>query len=117
MMKVFFFGCIGRPGHGLHGEGSRMWPFNKCIPWGFELDSKLCPDGKEQLQSHAAIHHKEGWTALAWWDRSGPDKRMGCNSALLAEGEFTFAEMETLMKDHWAEVFERQPVELFLEIA
>lgn len=119
-MKVFFFGCIGRFGHDLHGKGSEMWPFSKCVPWGYELDSKLCPGGevkfqRTQPQGHAALHHKGGWTALSWWDRSGPDERMGCNSALLAEGTHSFEEMKILFKERWPNEFRRQPVDLFID--
>lgn len=117
-MKVFFFGCIGQPGHDLHGPGSDRWHHGE-LPWRYELDSKLCPGGeikfqRNQPQGYAALHHKGGWTALSWWDRSGPDKRMGCNSAVLAEGEHDFEQMKILFKEHWPKESNRQPVELFL---
>ena len=119
-MTVYFFGCIGQPGHGLHGKGSEMWPFSECVPWGFELDSKLCPGGevrfqRKQEQGTAAIHHKDGGTALSRWDRSGPDQRMGCNSAVLADGNHTFEQMKFHFKYHWPNEANRQPVELYLE--
>ncbi len=115
-MKTYYFGCDGSPGHYLIGRPeTRGWPANKCIPWGYELDTGLCPvTPGYQRQGQAALHHKAGWTALSWWDRASGDTRMGCNSTVIVEGEHDFEQMVILVGEHWPKVAERQPVELFL---
>ena len=119
-MKIFFFGCMGQPGHFLHDTNGR-WP-NIKLPWN-QIDVALTPKNsnvaeldreRRQPQGHTKIHHKGGWTAMAWWDRSGPDTRYGCNSVLFMEGKHDFEQMKNLLKEHWPEVHERQPVKLFL---
>lgn len=78
-----------------------VWQFQDkrriTIPWN-RVHAALCP-GKRSFDEHAfgevapehqregeySLHHAEGWTALAWWDRS-----MRCgywsNSALFTKG-------------------------------
>ncbi len=112
-MKVYYFGCLNEIEHYLYlSRGDRTLP-DKETPWGFEMDAGLTPKGPREQQGHVLITHKEGWTAMSWWDRT-VDTRPGCNSAVLAEGEHDFQQMKSLLKEHWQEVHDRQPVELFL---
>jgi hypothetical protein len=108
--KVYYFGCIERAGHymwlpGPRPEYSKDGDFVRTNPWGFAIDGSLCPKGPE-IQGQALIHHKDGWTALSFWDRS-VDGRGKCNSSLLALGALTFAEMVSLFKEHFPSVFGR----------
>lgn len=50
----------------------------------------------------AKIHHKNGWTAIALWDRS-VDTRGGCNSTYFAKGDFSFEEMVKMAKERFSE--------------
>lgn len=107
-MKIYYFGCIDRPGHYMHGprgydrEADR---FTEGNPWGYKIDGRLCPSGPE-VEGRALVHHKDGWTALSFWDRS-VDRRGKCNSNFLAEGTFTFAEMIELARQHFPKVVAR----------
>jgi hypothetical protein len=60
----------------------------------------------EQVQGHAALHQKDGWTAICFWDRS-EDKRGGCNSNFFAHGIFTFDEMVQISKEIFPTVWAR----------
>lgn len=103
-MRVFYFGCYQRSGHFFWSPGMRNdWHAEKAIPWE-HVDGVLCPGStgdpnrptwemkRPQVQGEAALHRKDGWTALAFWDRS-VDERGGCNSMLFAEGTHSFEEM------------------------
>src|SRR6185503_6006072 len=62
----------------------------------------------------ALVHHKDGWTALAFWD-SSVDKRIGCVSVYVAQGEFTFDDMVEMAKTRFAKRWNKMQftVELF----
>lgn len=105
-MKIYYFGCIGGPGHYMFKpNGSTDWKFVDSNPWKFQVDSRLCPAGPE-AEGRALIHHKDGWTALSFWDRS-VDKRGKCNSNFLAEGTFTFDEMWYFAQQYFPHVTRR----------
>jgi hypothetical protein len=101
--EVLFFGCWDEVGHYLHNENGRtIWqPETIGLPWS-SLDTALCPgarhrrfndvSGEDQVEGWAALHQKDGWTALVWWDRS-VDKRLGSNAAVFAKGTHTLDEM------------------------
>lgn len=75
------------------------------VPWDM-IDCVLCPgarvarpgDGKgdvlrkDQREGEYALHHRDGWTALAWWDRSGRNG-FWSNSVLLMRGKFSAQEI------------------------
>lgn len=115
-MRAMFFGCIDMAGHYLYEtkkyDGQPIhqlvrYPGNN--PWGMEVDQGLCPGfidprtkkidsyRSKQTEGIAKLHRKDGWTAIAWWDRCG-DTRPGSNSVFMAEGEHDFASMLTLFK-------------------
>jgi len=105
--EVFYFGFLGS-GHHLydfHGEDAHR---EVTTPWGYYIDGKLCPQVKDKYepQGIALLHHKDGWTAIGFWDRSG-DTRYGSNSNFLVLGEYTFDEMLALAKAQYPGVFKR----------
>ncbi len=55
-----------------------------------------CPEGQFLLH-----HLDNGFTAIAWWDRSQGDEREGGNSVLLLEGKHTAAEMIAALREHF----------------
>lgn len=69
------------------------------------LDTELAPKPKDKL-GIAALHHENGWTALAFWDRSG-DSRGNSNSVFIAEGEHSFAAMKQIAAEHFPRLWER----------
>jgi hypothetical protein len=56
---------------------------------------------EQEIEGEALVHHKDGWTALAFWDRT-VDKRGACCSVYLAEGIFTFEQMVEMAKERFS---------------
>ncbi len=114
--KMLYFGPLVTSGHFLfHDNGMGAdYDEREKAPWkGHEIDGKLQPGcfidrwghwdtSGPQIEGEALIHHKNGWTALSFWDRT-IDQRYGCNSTFMAEGTFTFEEMVELAKTRFAE--------------
>lgn len=48
---------------------------------------------EELPQGQFLRHQREGFTLIAWWDRTQGDTRPGCNSTFLLEGDHTSAAM------------------------
>ena len=104
---IYYFGCIGDSGHYLwRNDYNRGLDFD-VTPWGTDIDTGLCPPGN-QPQGLAALHHKDGWTALAFWDRS-VDKRPGSNSVFLANRVVDFDGMMALARANFPAVIARLP--------
>lgn len=104
-MKTLYFGCWGNStGHYLFESEYQKPPMN-TVPWD-SIDGGLAPAGVKQREGVAELHHKNGWTALAFWDRS-VDKRPNSNSALFAEGTHSFDEMIQIAKDNFPQIMNR----------
>lgn len=117
MGEAYYFGCRNRPGHYLFDVHFRLTPYGgpKELPWKErEIDGRLCPNwrakGKHrngpEIEGNALLHHKEGWTALAFWDRS-VDRRGACNSVFFFEGTHTFEEAVELARATFPGVWSR----------
>jgi hypothetical protein len=103
--KVFYFGCLDS-GHHMYEPGESLYLMKPPkTPWGQYPDGTLCPE-KTYENGLALLHHKDDWTALAFWDQSG-DTRPGSHSTFLVHGTYTFDEMLALAKAQWAGVFAR----------
>jgi hypothetical protein len=46
------------------------------------IDGGFCPQIEDAQSGEARIHHVEGWTVLAFWDRSG-DSRPSSHSTFV----------------------------------
>jgi hypothetical protein len=112
--KVFYFGCMGKKGHRLYDADGEDMHRIVTTPWGSYPDGTLCPEGlvlrnlgeasNAQPEGKALLHHKDGWTALGFWDRSGDD-RWNSNSNFLVRGTYTFDEMLALAKEQFRGIF------------
>ncbi len=108
-----YFGCHEKPGHYFWAPGMIHWmDAAEVVPWGWKVDGTLCPGyvgpfqrthGREDV---AAVHYRDGWTALAMWDTS-VDPRPGSCSVFVAKGGFTQEEMMWLAEEHFPEVTNR----------
>jgi len=128
-VKMFYFGPWDGAGHFLHDEcGLTVYGENRgTLPWGDEADGGLqphfencrrrrsqytqycdCGNGPEGV---ANLHHKNGWTALSFWDRS-VDTRGACNSTYFAEGTFTFDEMVAMASERFAHRWNKMKFEV-----
>jgi hypothetical protein len=119
MQDVYYFGAWGMAGHYLWTpDGRNAWDAERSIPWE-NIDGPLAGDPAlathdrpyhwstdRQPEGLARLHHLDGWTALAFWDRSC-DTRFGSNSVLFARGEHTAAEMVALFERHFPRVWQR----------
>lgn len=119
--KMFYFGPWERAGHFLWREdGYRAsWQEEQALPWAHGIDGVLQPGcrqdprdgrwnhrGAAEVQGEALVHHKDGWTALSFWDRS-VDTRGACNSTYFAEGTFTFEEIVEMARTRFAERWDK----------
>jgi hypothetical protein len=113
--RAFYFGCYGQAGHYFHDERMRhRWEAEQIVPWGFKVDGGLAPTigyRQEAPQGHAALHHKAGWTALSFWDRSG-DSRGNSSSTFLFEDTLTFDEALAEARERFPALFKRFPFEI-----
>lgn len=100
-----YFGCHRESGHYLFKtDFSYVSYHNHPLPWK-KIDGVLVP-GKRETEGHIALWHKEGWTCIAFWDRS-VDKRNGSNSAFFAHGDFSFDDMKRLAEINFPDVWNR----------
>lgn len=102
---MLYFGCWApnTAGHYFYWPGGRRASSEvQELPWMLkEVDGGLCPQieiepgrfMRDEPQSLAAMHYRDGWTSLALWDRTA-DKRGGANSAFFAPGELDFHTLE-----------------------
>ncbi len=114
MNKAFYFGAWDGPGHYLFEAGSRN-PSHIYVPHllGQHVDAQFAPchhkyrrklcwagqgttdeerqrigyDSSERPQGMFLRHELNGFTLISWWDRNQGDKRGGCNSNFILEGE------------------------------
>lgn len=108
--RLYYFGTWDRAGHYWFKEGGgdsygvSAHEVRTVTPFGYEVDGKWQPDNAQEEKVAVRRYH-EGWTLLAWWDRS-VDKRGGCCGALAWEGEATFETMVELLK-RFPKIYER----------
>ncbi|WP_437309959.1 hypothetical protein [Sorangium sp. So ce388] len=128
--EVYYFGD-GRlrdgPGAGHHiwapSNGHVAWAHAAALrklPWSLaELDGSLAGDPaladrhdprhwatENQPEGLVRLHHRGGWTAISFWDRSG-DSRYGSSSTLVASGTHTAREMVALLQRAFPAIWER----------
>lgn len=117
-VHLFYFGPLREPGHYLHDQSHRcLWPDNDRIgPWRIgELDGGLCPNVSPEacwkrtgpeIEGDALLHHKDGWTALAFWDRT-VDTRPACCSVYVADAVLSFEDIVARAQDAFKERWDR----------
>lgn len=114
-MKVYYFGCVEQAGHYLWDTRFQRHYWGSAealsIPWLDKLDGGLCPVHNREVEGEALLHVMNGWTAIAFWDRS-VDKRGKCNSSFIAEGVHTFDEMRKIAEENFPKVWSRFPFKI-----
>lgn len=121
--EVYWFGCpSGFRGHGMTKVGASGDPdgFERRNPWGSKIDGGLCPGagrpapargGMEshlvaQVEGEGLWHFKDGWSAIAFWDRS-VDSRGNSNSVFIVRGSWSFKEVVEIAKRAFPDVWAR----------
>jgi hypothetical protein len=129
---MYYFGPYRTAGHHFYKErgGHVSYDEQITIPWTTrEIDGKLqphvpgcrgysykghsncyCGNSPEGI---ALVHHKNGWTALSFWDRS-VDTRGASSSTYVAEGEFDFDQMVAMAKERFADRWAQMKFEVKL---
>lgn len=128
--EAYYFGCWGQPGHYWRHPTNPLMKerdIEARVPEPFRrgrIDSGFCPGAvkgsafdrtRPEVEGEAALHHVDGWTVLAWWDRS-VDRRGACNSNVVARGTFDFAAMLEVLKRQFPGVAARQKSALRLVV-
>lgn len=103
--RCFYFGTWRGAGHYWRNRHGRYHEAFTETPFQYP-DGTYQPDNGQE-QGPATLRHVEGWTILAWWDRT-EDKRSGCCSALAFEGKVTFEAMVDLLHEHFPRVAARR---------
>lgn len=102
-----FFGCIDRPGHYWFDESlAHIWrsPEELALP---KIDTGYCPkESGYQTNGEARLVYENGYTILAFWDRS-VDSRPGGNAAFVQEGKHDFVEMLRMAGEKFPTVMPR----------
>lgn len=110
---MIYFGCMGDVGHHYHRPNGRIMSYSEG-PFGTKIDGLFAPlTGGKQVQGVAQLVYENGWTVLAFWDRSF-DIRPDSNSAFLAKGEHTFEQMVKMAKKEFPTVWKRFKFEVRL---
>lgn len=98
---MYYFGCVGRPGHYLHDVKLRQ--IDRTPPWfpiaRFEtLDGGFLPHGVDLGGTEGVLHiwRTTGWAIIAFLDRS-VDKRSGCNSAFVVEAYKDLSDVDAVL--------------------
>lgn len=116
---MYYYGCFKSVGHYLVTESGRfIIPEQASIPWKIEEMEHLCPAIRyyaDEIEGRAALHHKAGWTALAFWDRS-IDDRYGSKSVFFIKGEFDFDAMIEAAQKSYSSIWNRFKFEVKLFI-
>ena len=63
-------------------------------------------DRRDETEGRAFTTRRNGWTAVAFWDRSG-DPRPACNTAFIVHGEMTFPQVIRAARVSWPQVWAR----------
>ena len=124
-MNVYFLGVWPgyRAAHVLHGRDG--WPIRSGgmkppSPWGTArfLGSQMVeerlvlsaawPDHYvgDDVEGRARVVHKDGWTLVSMWDRSG-DSRHGSHSSFIIDKHLEPEEALRVAKEHYPTVFHR----------
>lgn len=111
--KGYFWGVWpGDPsGHALHNiNGKRIFEDEFLFPWSEDvLDNEFLPEvigGQPQPEGIATLIQEEGWTVLAFWDRSGDD-RFGSRTLFVLEGTHHFLNALLISRTLFPKVFDR----------
>lgn len=117
-MKALYFGCRYTTGHGFYlPDGSRprteRSDATDICPWGYHVDSQDFVKSVQDVPEGAAVvHHKDGWSALAFPDRS-IDSRGGSISVFMFDMPgLDFDQLLYQARFHFPGIFTRYDFEI-----
>jgi hypothetical protein len=109
MNGIFYFGCRGGAGHHLfHPSGGMAYGFSVPVdfPCSESPDATFLPSKEHEVEGVASLCQVNGWTVLAFWDRS-IDNRPGANSAFLVRGIMDFEAICAIAREAFPWVWQR----------
>ncbi len=124
--RVWLWGAHRRSGHYLWGPGFRSAPRDLCshisASVGRHIDESWCPGVRErkprwqaprgaQIEGHAALVQRGGWSGLCWWDRS-VDPRHGSNVGIWADGTWDATALLSAGRRDFPSAFDRFAYEI-----
>lgn len=104
---IYYFGWSAPGGHFLLKDDHNKILNVDSTPFGRSIDGGLCPQPEpKQPDGKVALHYRAGWTAVAFWDRSG-DHRPGSNTVFLTPADCSAMGVIAAAKVQWPQVFAR----------
>jgi len=106
-LPLLYFGCQRRSGHFFWAPNGRSYLYNPPIPPDLAngFDKAHPPQGTREANRYV-VRHLHGYTVLAFWDYS-VDSRPGSNSAFIAPGNITDADVLALAAEYFPDVLAR----------
>lgn len=124
-IEAYYFGCWGDTGYYWMAPDRYMRTKDIVERVGPgvhpRIDGGFCPGSsraygrksRAEAEGEAALHHIDGWTVLALWDRS-VDDRHGSNSNFVARGTHDYATMRAIAEARFPDVWCRFTFEIKL---
>lgn len=117
--RTVYFGAVERAGHYYWLRGRGGHPVSAGLaegltPWGLKVDGGLFPRGKGPMsQGEAHVVHLDGWTALAFPDRS-VDNRGGSWSVYCTPAILDGPEALSVAREAFPPIFARYTFDVVL---
>jgi hypothetical protein len=113
--KSVYFGCVGRSGHYYFDTKLRhVSERESATPWGTSIDGGLFPRYHAPIEEgEAHVFHKDGWTAVAFPDRS-VDRRPGSWSVFCVPAVLDGPEALDVARAAFPAIFARYGFEVVL---
>lgn len=120
-LECFYFGCIDGPGHYFQGRPTStprhchelearlrllFAGLDGTLCWNSSRSGRERYASRDEAEGRALLTHRDGWTAIAFWDRS-LDRRPASNSAFFVPGTLTFAQIVRVARYNWPKVWAR----------
>lgn len=102
--SIHYYGCLFRGTTQMYSRHDTI-AYHET-PWSYELDEVLVQDGDLLIGMGHHVRHKDGWTAVVFWDNS-LDKRPFAISVFLVAKNWTKDQVLNEARKQWPEVFER----------
>jgi hypothetical protein len=124
-VEAYYFGCRGDKGHfWWRPYGGHAYDVERIVAPSVRdhIDGGFCPGAvwgdswkrtRPEVEGEAALHHVDGWTVLALWDRS-VDERGACNSNFVARGTHEYVIMRAIAEAQFPDVWKRFKFEIRL---
>lgn len=110
-VECYYFGVASHGGHCLIGPDPAICGSHGRIALAralgrADIDGGLCWSVSHQAEGRALLTQGLGWTAVAFWDRSG-DSRPNSNTAFIVRGTLAFEQVVRVARHRWPQIWQR----------